>query len=212
MITFVYIPTANSSLTCRTRSRNSCLQAWYCRLVVRSVRSGLRLRPTFLTYTEKQALSMGPLLRYLCEFRSNSSASGKFSGIELWRPPSEWPAADPAAEEEGNRATVLVSKYERSRKNRDACIRAYGAWCRVCELDFAKVYGEIGKGYIHVHHLHPLATLKGKAQKIDPAKDLRPVCPNCHEMLHRSNPPYTIDQLQEIIALSRVQSTEPQRL
>ncbi|MGA9069080.1 MAG: hypothetical protein WB424_02425 [Terracidiphilus sp.] len=45
-----------------------------------------------------------------------------------------------------------------------------------------------------------LATLKGNARKINPINDLRPVCPNCHEMLHRSDPPYTIDQLKKIIA------------
>jgi 5-methylcytosine-specific restriction protein A len=60
-------------------------------------------------------------------------------------------------------------------------------------------YGKIGDGYIHVHHLTPLNALKGKPQKIDPIKDLRPVCPNCHEMLHKTDPPYTIERLKEII-------------
>jgi len=103
------------------------------------------------------------------------------------------------ATQEGAKVSVLINRYERSRKNRELCIKTYGTWCRVCGFDFYLTYGEIGKGYIHVHHLTKLATLEGKARKIDPIKDLRPVCPNCHEMLHRSDPPYTIDQLKEIV-------------
>ena len=29
--------------------------------------------------------------------------------------------------------------------------------------------------------------------------DLVPVCPNCHYMLHRANPPYTVQQLREYL-------------
>jgi 5-methylcytosine-specific restriction protein A len=102
--------------------------------------------------------------------------------------------------EDGAKLAVLVNKYERNKKNRELCIKTYGAICRACDFDFSKFYGEIGQGYIHVHHLISLAAQKGKARRIDPVKDLRPVCPNCHEMLHTEDPPLTIEHLRALIA------------
>ena len=34
---------------------------------------------------------------------------------------------------------------------------------------------------------------------VDPIKDLFPVCPNCHSMLHKIDPPYSIEELKKII-------------
>ncbi len=61
-----------------------------------------------------------------------------------------------------------------------------------------KFYGQIGEGFIHVHHLKPLSEI-GQEYEVDPIEDLRPVCPNCHAMLHRKKPPYTIEQLKDLI-------------
>ena len=62
-------------------------------------------------------------------------------------------------------------------------------------FDFEQTYGEIGKGFIHVHHLTPVSSI-GKEYRLNPQTDLVPVCPNCHNMLHRKEPPYTIAELQ----------------
>lgn len=69
--------------------------------------------------------------------------------------------------------------------------------CTACGLDFAKHYGEIGIGFIHVHHLRPLAE---GARQVDPIADLRPLCPNCHAMVHQKTPPFTIEELKNMIA------------
>ena len=53
----------------------------------------------------------------------------------------------------------------------------------VCGFNFEDRYGTHGKGFIHVHHLDPLA--QGEREVV-PERDLRPVCPNCHYMLHRN--------------------------
>ena len=45
-------------------------------------------------------------------------------------------------------------------------------------------YGDLGKGFIHVHHIVPLNKI-GKEYVVDYKNDLIPVCPNCHAMLHR---------------------------
>ena len=102
---------------------------------------------------------------------------------------------------EGHASQVLVNRYERNAEARKKCIVLKGCKCAVCGIDFEKVYGEIGRGFIHVHHVVPLSSI-GKDYQINYEKDLVSVCPNCHAMLHRKNPPYTIDELKELIALS----------
>ena len=102
--------------------------------------------------------------------------------------------ADSETHQEGAVHRVWVNRYERDPKARDKCIEHHGTRCAVCELDFERRYGEIGKGFIHVHHLRPLSRLKSK-YRLDPLKHLVPVCPNCHAMLHRRDPPYDIEQL-----------------
>lgn len=84
---------------------------------------------------------------------------------------------------EGTPNQVLVTKYERNPFARKTCIDFYGVTCSVCKFDFEANYGVLGKGFIHVHHLKQVSHI-GKEYKIDPVKDLRPVCPNCHAMLH----------------------------
>lgn len=96
---------------------------------------------------------------------------------------------------EGAKKQVRVNAYERNPKARDACLKHYGRVCFICEFSFEKRYGAIGRGFIHVHHLKPLALSSGE-YKIDPVADLRPVCPNCHAMLHTSDPPLEIEKLR----------------
>jgi len=100
---------------------------------------------------------------------------------------------------EGGSQKVIRTLYERSSAARQACIAHHGARCEVCGLDFAKRYGPIDEGFIHVHHLDPLNLRGGKLYSIDPVEDLRPVCPNCHAMLHRKSPPYTIEELRQML-------------
>lgn len=107
--------------------------------------------------------------------------------------------ADPKSYPEGYVAKVFVNRYERNRVAREKCILKKGCVCSVCGMDFGKTYGEIGKGFIHIHHTTPISSI-GKGYEVDYEKDLVPVCPNCHAMLHRKDPPYTIDELRDIIS------------
>ena len=99
---------------------------------------------------------------------------------------------------EGMARQVLVNSYERDRAARQACIAHYGAACSVCSLRFEERYGSLGVGFIHVHHLVPLSDL-GPDYEVNPVEDLRPVCPNCHAMLHRRRPPLSLDELRALI-------------
>lgn len=96
---------------------------------------------------------------------------------------------------EGSVRRVTVNAYERDPRARRACIEHYGARCIVCSVSFEARYGAAGLGFIHVHHLVPLAEV-GQTYEVDAINDLRPVCPNCHAMLHRRQPPFTIDEVR----------------
>ncbi|KHL95955.1 restriction endonuclease [Paenibacillus sp. IHB B 3415] len=99
---------------------------------------------------------------------------------------------------EGAVTRIEVNKYERNLINRQTCLLIHGTNCKICGFDFEARFGEIGKGYIHVHHLTPVSSI-GPDYIISPADDLLPVCPNCHAMLHKRNPPFTIQEIREII-------------
>ena len=101
---------------------------------------------------------------------------------------------------EGALRKVYVNRYERDQEARKKCIEVHGCKCSVCGIDFEKMYGELGRGFIHVHHIVPISTI-GEEYKIDPIKDLVPVCPNCHSMLHRGKDGevLTIDELKDRI-------------
>lgn len=97
---------------------------------------------------------------------------------------------------EGSVISIFVNKYERDPEVRRRCIEHYGYSCQICTINLSQVYPGIGKGdFIHVHHLLPLGSV-GEEHPVDPIKDLLPVCPNCHAMLHRRVPPYTPDELR----------------
>ena len=96
--------------------------------------------------------------------------------------------------EEGSPQKRLTNVYERNPKARQKCIAEYGTVCVICKFDFSKEYGKIGEGFIHVHHLRPVSQ---KIRQIDPIKDLRPVCPNCHAIIHKNKEPYTIEEVKE---------------
>lgn len=102
---------------------------------------------------------------------------------------------------EGTKRQVTVNSYERDPKARKQCIKIHGTTCAVCGIDFEKQYGELGRGFIHVHHVVPIHTI-GKDYKVNPDTDLIPVCPNCHAMLHRglNNGARTIDELKLIMS------------
>ena len=99
---------------------------------------------------------------------------------------------------EGATTRIAVNAYERNPAARAKCIEHYGYRCVVCGFDFERVYGERGREFIHVHHLIPLASI-GERYSVDPIAHLRPVCPNCHAMLHRGNELLNIDDLRQRI-------------
>lgn len=99
---------------------------------------------------------------------------------------------------EGATVSVNVNAYERNPKARAACLRHYGFSCVICEFDFKARYGKAAEKIIHVHHVIPLHTV-GEQYAVDPIKDLRPVCPNCHAVIHSKSEPRTIEDVKAML-------------
>jgi len=99
---------------------------------------------------------------------------------------------------EGATTTISVNAYERNPKARSACLKHYGYQCFICNFNFERFYGKLGSKYIHVHHEVSLSELK-KEYEVDPINDLKPLCPNCHAMIHRTHPPMAVQELIEIL-------------
>lgn len=152
-----------------------------------------------------EATALEPRFRNLLTSSEIAEAKRRLDGLpDYLRPqavsrddlhPIEVP--DDAEYTEGAVKKVTVNAYERDRKARAACIARHGTRCTVCGMSFAERYGEIGKGFIHVHHKKPLAIRRAE-YKLRPTIDLVPVCPNCHAMLHTVSPPMAVQDLKAV--------------
>jgi 5-methylcytosine-specific restriction protein A len=102
---------------------------------------------------------------------------------------------------EGARKTVRVNAYERNAGARTACLAHHGKRCAVCDMSFHERYAGLGQDFIHVHHTRPMAGVT-EEYRVDPIKDLVPVCPNCHAMLHfAAEKVLTVEQLRQHLGL-----------
>jgi hypothetical protein len=104
--------------------------------------------------------------------------------------------------QEGAIKQVSASSYERNPHARHICIKYHGTSCSVCSFNFETVYGSIGVDFIHIHHIKPLSEIRAEHQ-VNPVQDLRPVCPNCHAMIHKRKPAYTIEEMKSILMQPR---------
>jgi 5-methylcytosine-specific restriction protein A len=110
---------------------------------------------------------------------------------------------------EGKQIQYFVTKYERIKAYRDQAIKIHGYSCKVCSINFKEKYGELGEGFIHIHHVQPLYSLNEETIP-DPKNDLVPVCPNCHAMIHRQKPSLTIEELKVLITKAQKEDESAQ--
>ena len=105
-----------------------------------------------------------------------------------------------AVEGEGEKSIIKSTRYERNPINRKICLHKKGYSCAVCGANLFEIYGEIGRDYIEIHHITPVSMM-GEGYILDIDRDLEPLCPNCHAMIHRKNPPYTIEELRNMVRM-----------
>jgi 5-methylcytosine-specific restriction endonuclease McrA len=83
---------------------------------------------------------------------------------------------------EGKTQVLEITKYERDARLRRRAIEFHGVTCSVCLFNFGDTYGELGRGFIHIHHRVPVS--EGERTP-DIETDLVALCANCHSMVHR---------------------------
>ena len=103
---------------------------------------------------------------------------------------------------EGALIRMAVNACERNPKARRRCLAQYGAWCIICGFNFEAAYGPSAAGFMHVHHIEMMRE-KRKKHEIDPIRDLRPVCPNCHSVIHLKLRSFTIQEVREVVDAHR---------
>ena len=100
--------------------------------------------------------------------------------------------------EEGAASLTPTIRYERDRRNRAAAIAIHGTACLACGVELGARYGMVAEGFIEVHHVVPVASM-GADYRVDPVQDLVPLCPNCHAVAHRRDPPLTVDEIKALL-------------
>lgn len=109
----------------------------------------------------------------------------------------------PDAYREGAGVQLWVNRFERNARIRDKALAYHGFRCSACDFDFGVIYGALGVGFMHVHHIKPLSTIRSQ-YIVNPIEDLRPVCPNCHAMIHRRDPPLSVEELRALVQSMRL--------
>jgi 5-methylcytosine-specific restriction protein A len=65
-----------------------------------------------------------------------------------------------------------------------------------------EIYAELAQHVIHVHHTKPVGSLP-ENYRIDPIRELVPVCPNCHAVIHAKRKPLSIKKLRSLLSNRR---------
>ena len=105
------------------------------------------------------------------------------------------------------RAVFKTSKvFQRSSKLRKFAIDRFkteeGIFCEVCNFNFYKIYGNLGRDFIEIHHKKPIFTFDqiDFDQTLETALiNLSPLCANCHRMIHRNSNELSVERLKKLI-------------
>lgn len=126
---------------------------------------------------------------------------GAYAGLNATSTGLEKAGVDLTVFQEGEQLRRERTFFSRNPKLREEAIRKHGLNCTVCNFDFATVYGVLGAGYIEMHHLESVSERASKSTSgwSISAEDVRPLCANCHRMVHRRRPPLSLEELSKLI-------------
>ncbi len=133
---------------------------------------------------------LGEILNNLIEIKRGTvpesyseTSKGKIGTAESVSPLQDSPASDLVTEvvTEGGKKLIFTYKYERNPRLKKQALQEYGYSCSVCGFDFEETYGALGKEFAEVHHIVPVS----EGERENDYRNLVPLCPNCHRMIHR---------------------------
>jgi|GEM_PF-2648495 len=161
------------------------LQSWYNTKPYRSSR-------------ELQQEIAQPLLGEIIRLNSGIQEKVRKIGVKISQAKRQTFASNPKHFEEGGLREITIELRTRSPQLRTHALAKYGYRCKVCEFNFEEYYGDLGAGYIEVHHLRPLS--ERKIKNMTAIKDVTVVCANCHRVLHRNGKnPISLSKLRKAV-------------
>jgi predicted HNH restriction endonuclease len=131
--------------------------------------------PKYLTHKVATAL-VSEILKINPELSNHLDGSSHFSGTSV---PNRKKASRYS---EGNKKEVILEISERDPALKRAAVAEHGDSCMICGFNFKQAYGDLGHGFIEMHHLKLLSKAGAKEHTV---KDVIVSCANCHRMLHR---------------------------
>lgn len=133
------------------------------------------------------------LLRFLALYRRLVEVTDLLAEEEVAET-KKAPEKNPEAQLEAKRLR-WHRRADRNQKLAKDAKKIHGTTCAVCGFNYEEKYGSIGEGYIEAHHLTPFAELDDRPTKLNPDTDFAVLCANCHRMVHKKTPPYTLAEL-----------------
>ncbi len=104
---------------------------------------------------------------------------------------------------EGMVREITTELRYRDPRLRIEAMHHYGMACMVCGFNFEHTYGDLGTGYIEVHHRRPLSRRSKKGFRAS-VRDVAVVCSNCHRILHRRGAdPLPLDKIRRVVLNQR---------
>ena len=142
---------------------------------------------------ENNKLQLAPLSHFKFD-----DVAGEYSLLAEGRPVE---VIDERIVAEGELRQRSAEYRTRSTTLRTAAIEHYSQngriLCDACNFEFALAYPKLGNGYIQIHHLKPVSYFRGEELQIAKAlANVRPLCANCHQMVHQRRPPYEVERLK----------------
>ena len=95
-------------------------------------------------------------------------------------------------------------RIERTTDNSRKVKRELGYTCQACGFNFKNKYGKLSlnkkkEEFIEAHHIRQIQDLpEGEVVEFN-IDDFAVLCSNCHRMVHRKNPPYSIDEIKKML-------------
>lgn len=116
------------------------------------------------------------------DFRNNNEISGEFPEGKIVERSHK--------ARERNSQVVELAKNNFKKKNGKL-------FCQVCNFDFEKIYGTLGRDFIEGHHTIAVSDMPPD-YKTNP-NEIAMLCGNCHRMVHKKRPWLLMEQLSQLI-------------
>lgn len=79
-----------------------------------------------------------------------------------------------------------------------------GYKCMACGMELKDKYGELGKGYIELHHIVPYSDMHQNDERVLKISDFYVLCPNCHSMIHKLDDVADLELLKNIVEFNKI--------